>query len=331
MLSEELPLAAELAGMEQDAIRRLSRAWVGFGGGPTPDRIETIRAPRHDGKSVVFRLGRVGSGAQGVVAKELLAEAASVELNIYREILPQLPMRGPELIGWIDSSDHERVWLFLEEIDGPPYDKTDPDHVAIASRWLAALHAATSNGEFDGLLPERGPEYYSSLAGRTIIDLEDVSNNAALDLSQSQVLRRLSQHLSRLLRSSDSFGDLYDSLPLGLVHGDFKGNNMAFSSRVGLGELRVFDWSESHLGPLAIDTWWVDPHVYRTALETAGLVCRREDLDVWRRFGAVVRWLSAASWEMPRLHYEWVERPMRRMSLYETRLRSALGASPWLR
>lgn len=321
---ERAKLADSLAAMKDAAIRRALDAWSLYAGGATPDRIDVIRAPRLDGKSVVFGLGPVGPQGEGVVAKELLADAASVELEIYREVLPRISLRGPDLIGHVDSTEPGRAWLFLEEIGGPPFQKRDSGHVAIATQWLAAFHVGTSGADFAELLSERGPEHYTGMAAATVTELDEVSENPALGVSDHDLLRRLSWHLSMFLAFSDSFGDVFRSLPSGLVHGDFKGNNMAFSSGVGLRELRVFDWSEAHRGPYAIDTWGIRPDVYRAALVKRGLDYPVEEIDLWSRLGSLARWVAATSWEMPRLGYGRGERSMRRLAYYERRLRSAL-------
>jgi hypothetical protein len=317
---------------EAAAIMRASRAWTDHSFGPPPNDVKAVKGPRDRGKSVVLSLGRVGPGGRPIVAKELLSEAARVETAVYRDILPRLPaIHGPEFIGWVGSVEPHRVWLFLEQIQGPPLDKTDPSHVAIASRWLGRLHSGTLLEEFHGLLPDRGPDHYLTMAVRTFSGLKEVSENPALGRVEIDVLARLSAQLSMILDSYDSFADVYTHLPAAVVHGDFKGNNMAFSGAIGLENLRVFDWSESHYGPLAVDMWWVDSDAYREALNVNGLAHDRATIEEWRRFSAVMRWLSAISWEIPRLRYEWVERPMRRMTLYEGRLGSALRDSAWAR
>lgn len=330
MLFEPIKVAPDPVLLESAAIERLQAAWSEFSGHGMLEEVRTLRAPRDEGKSVVFGLGRVGPGGVGVVAKELLSEAAQTELTVYRDVLPRLSNRGPDVIGSIDSIADGRMWLFLEEIRGPGFDKKDPEQVGIASRWLAEFHSGTSQSGLDGLLARREPEYYTSLGRRALADLDEVAANPMLDKSQIGVLRQLSGHLSRFVGSSAAFGDVYVSMPSALVHGDFKGNNMAFTKRTVHQDLRVFDWSEAHRGPLAIDTWRVDHQAYQTALRDAGIKDWLEGFDAWTLFGSVTRWVMAVSWELPRLRYQWVDRPMRRMSLYETRLRSTLEESHWL-
>lgn len=325
MVAERGPHSGDGMTTEEEAATvRASRAWAELSGASPGHEIRVLKGPRDDGKSVVLGLGCVGPEEQRVVAKELLFDAARVELAVYRDILPGLPVRGPELIGSVASAYPERVWLFLEEVDGSSFDKTDPNQIAIASRWLAILHSATSHGEFGGLVPAQGPRHYVSLATKALTGIGEVSENPALLPADIGVLLNLSAQLSTILASSDSFADVYSLLPAAMVHGDFKGNNMAFSGPIELANLRVFDWSEAHSGPLAADLWWVDPVAYRDTLNANGLFYDRATIEEWKRFSAVIRCVSAIWWEIPRLRYDWVDRSMRRMSLYEKRLASAL-------
>lgn len=329
MLPKRLPPEADPSSMAQAAVKRAIRAWVEFSGSEAPRRIKTMLPPRYTGKSVVLGLGPVGPGGIRVVAKELLARAAKLEKTVYEEILPRLSVSGPELIGMVESVDPGRVWLFLEEVDGPAFDKRDAAHVAIASRWLARLHSETLNGD-EGLLPERHPAHYEALAKRTRSELGEVSENRELTSTQTELLGRLAGHVGRLLASFDSVADVYTALPRVVVHGDFKWRNMAFSSTVGLQDLYVFDWSEAHVGPTAIDTWWVDGG-YTIGMREAGVkLDSRQTVDS-RRLSTILRTLSSVAWEIPSLRFEWVAKPMSRMSRYEGQLSSALVETPWIR
>ena len=331
MSSGSVRVATDKLQLEKLAIDRLRAAWNGFSARELPGPVVTLRAPRDEGKSVVFGLGTVEAGGLRIVAKELLAAAATVEVRIYKDVLPDLPLRGPQLLGAVDSVDSGRVWLFLEEIVGPRFDKTDGGHVGMASRWLATLHATSKQSEVGESLSWRGPDYYESLMTRTLSELEELPANPAIDREHVEVLRRLSCHLERLRSGRDAFADVYLGLPASVVHGDFKGNNMAFSETIAPSALRVFDWSEAHRGPWAVDLSWVDPSEYLAGLVSHGQRCDRADVDEWVVFGSIVRWTLAASWEIPGLRYEWVERRMRHMAMYENRLGTAIESSGWLR
>jgi hypothetical protein len=331
-MTGDVSSAASEAGERQKAAgERAIRAWVGLApDSKVPARVETLKPPRHRGKSVVLGLGAVGPGGMHVVAKELLDEDAHTELAVYRHVLPRLSVRGPELIGFTESERAGRTWLFLEAVTGARFDKSDRNHVARATLWVATLHAETASGSFGSHVPRRGPDHYTALMRRAVSGLAEVSSNQALTEGQRGRLQKVSALLDRIRASSERFADAYSTLPGALVHGDFKGNNMAFSMADGARELRVFDWSESHWGPMAVDVWSIDSFDYQIALERRGLIYDSGTIEQWMRFGSVLRWASAIFWEIPRLRYPWVERPMRRMTLFESRLRAAIESSPWL-
>lgn len=328
MLDEGMRVASDPAVLEWEAVERAKTAWDVFSGRVPPAPILTLRGPRDEGKSVVLGLGPVGPGGRRVVAKELLATAADAECAIYQDILPALSLRGPELLGRTESLVPGRAWLFLEEVSGPPLDKRDRHHVAIASRWLGAFHVAGLDVATS--LPQRGPDHYESLIALTLSEIDDLPSNPAIHRRHVTTLRRISGHLERLLSNWGTLAGLYLRLPASVVHGDFKANNMIFSGRVALAELRVFDWSEAHRGPWSTDLWWVDPIEYGKALATNGHRFRQMEVDDWRALGSMLRWVLAVSWEIPGLRYEWVERGMRRMATYEERLHAAIAKSEWL-
>lgn len=311
------------------AAHSAASAWLRFSPNSTPPmRVHTLKGPRVDFKSAVFELGPVGLGGMDVVAKELFCDAARIERTVYRSVLPKLSVSGPRFIGWVGSDDPQRDWLFLGAVAGEPFDKTNPNHVATASRWLAALHAETSGRNAELGIPRRGPELYEKALAEGVAGLEEVSHNKALDLVDRRLLREISDQLETLTSGWALIAEVYSALPTALVHGDFKGNNMAFSGQED--ELLVFDWSEAHWGPMAIDLSSVDLGVYHFALRERGPAFELETLEEWKRLGLLLRTVMAISWEIPRLEFPWVERPMRRMVLYESRLRASIENSAWL-
>lgn len=331
MLVEKASTASASLKRREAAAERAVSAWREFSGGsPAPPRVDFLKRPRRRGKSVVLELGGVGPGGMSVVAKELLDDACHTELVVYRNVLPALSVGGPELFGSIASSRPGRTWLFLEAVTGTPFDKANPAHVAIASGWLATFHAESATRGLCDALPRREVDHYLSLASSALISLGEVASNPALNRDQVDVLSSISSLLEKLLGSSEGLKAIYASLPVSLAHGDFKGNNMAFAVASGEEGLKVFDWSESHRGPMAVDLFSIDGAIYRTALNEMGLDEIPGTTERWVLFGSLLRWILAISWEIPRLRFDWVEGPMRNMFLYEIRLRTALERSSWI-
>ncbi len=290
---------------------------------PIPRHIEVLKRPRPNGKSAVFGLGAVGPDGAEVVAKELLAGAAEIELTLYRNVLPRLSVGGPAWYGSIRSGD-QRTWLFLEAVTGPRFDKHDPRHRTEASHWLATLHGETARRTIEARLPARGPGHYRTLVEMASAALADVIHNPAMSAADRQVLRRTAAHMEAVTERWELVAEIYGEAPEALMHGDFKRTNMAFAPVESGSALKVFDWSEAHWGPLVVDLWAAEPVEYRRVLHTAGLTVGVAALDRWRRLGTLLRLVSSIVWEIPRLRFQWLERPMRHMALYEERLPPAI-------
>src|SRR6185436_1187812 len=95
-----------------------------------------------------------------VIAKRCLLHTATVERLIYEDILQHLPMPSLRYYGSVPEPDGQSWWLFLEDAGGELYTPLNPEHRALAGRWLAALHTAGCRHLWKGLLPDRGPEQH---------------------------------------------------------------------------------------------------------------------------------------------------------------------------
>lgn len=332
MRSESVGTVLDSSRILDDTADAATQAWIeSFPDSPRPNGIEVFKEPRPDGESSVFNLGPVGPGGAEVVAKELTTEAALIERTVYCDVLPKLSISGPALIGFAESREDSNRWLFLEAVTGLHFDKTDQLHQQLAARWLATLHAETADRSFEADLPERMPDFYESRLVESMAGLEEVLANPAISSAGRQQIRRISGHLQALSGGWLRLADAYLSLPAAaVVHGDFKGNNMGFSVVEGRLELRVFDWSEAHWGPMALDLWSIDTAEYQRVLGQLGFLPNTVTIDQWRNLGMLLRLISAVFWELPRLRLDWVERSLRRMTIYERRLGSAIESSVWL-
>lgn len=304
-------------------------AWMRFTpDSPEPSITKTWKGSRFESKSEVYSLGPVGPDGVEVVAKELLRQAADVELTVYRDVLSRLSVRGPRLLGWIDSDRPESRWLFLERVGGTPFDKTNHAHVAQATRYLAALHCEAITEPVTATLPDRSAGFYESLLHTTTADLDRVTPNPALTGADRTLLSSIASLLQTLAATWDSVAGVLDACPVTLVHGDFKATNMAFADRGGQ-DLRVFDWSEANRGAAAIDLWAADVAGYHEALDEYGPTPPIDEIAGWAEVGSLIRTVLSIAWEVSRLQFAFVERPMRRMALYESRLRTAMEDPRW--
>jgi hypothetical protein len=306
----------------ESAVNRAIRAWTRLSlNEEVPAQAEILKPPRSRGKSLVIGLGRVGPGGMHVVAKELLVGAARVELALYQDILPRLSVGAPKLIGWTESVDSKRLWLFLEAAVGEQFDRKNQVHRAAASRSLAALHVETACLDLPPTVPRRNLAFYERELIQAASDLDNVVANQALDESDRLVLQSVIRSLYIVLSEWARVAESCAASPVGLAHGDYKRDNMAFTdSRTG-GDLRIFDWSEAHWGPIAVDLWEVDADLYHDALVECGFSPKRLTVESWVRLGRLLYSIRAVAWEIPRLSLDWVGRSMKRMALYERSLR----------
>lgn len=302
-----------------------ARAWTALAPHrPRPVQVVVLKAPREQGKSAVYNLGSVGPGGMEVIAKEADAEAAAVERTIYCDVLSELAVGGPRFLGSLPCEGGAKAWLFLEALPGPGFDKRNPRHVELATKWLATLQTETEGSSVAAHLPTRHPGFYESRLDQALRGIARRMTNPALTKDHRLILERLTTQLDDLRSGWLPIAEAYSAIPVVLVHGDFKGNNMGLAVRDGKLEVLVFDWGEAHWGPAAIDLWGMDTATYHRAVRTTSLASPIATIERWKSLSLTLRLISAIEWELPKLDYPWVERPMRNMALYDVRLAKAL-------
>lgn len=323
---------AEALAPAAPAAHPAVRAWVAI----APDlgsvnRVETIKPPKQPFKSAVFRLVGAGHDGADVIAKECRLRDAQVERTVYRDVLKHISVDGPRFLGSAPATDPARQWLFMQHVNGPTFEHRIANHARLATGWLAALHAESADGTLDHGLPIRRHDFYRNTLIRTTQGLRESDANPSLSSSDRSLLKLVEEHLLILGNTWDHVADLYSSLPTMVVHGDFKRNNMAFLRRNGRLELRVFDWAEAHIGPPAVDVRGLEPAEYRRALLARGWSTDTTWIERAQRLGVALRMIMSVSWELPALQYEWVERAVQRLVIYERRLASVTGKTDWMR
>lgn len=308
------------------SARQVIDAWAAAAPGlPSPARIAALKAPRGTtGKSAVYHLGPVGPGGVQVVAKELLSEAAEVECAVYCDLLPRLSVHSPALLGRAPSSDPGRTWLFLEAVTGVRFDDRCPAHVSAATRWLATFHAEAIVGGRGIELPLRNRGFYRQRLDRAAAGIGEACSDPAMSPDDVATLRRVASQLETAREGWIRLTDGFHTVPTGVAHGDFSGRNMAFSERNEKSELKVFDWSEAHRGPIAADLWAADRGEYQLRMEECGMAFSFAEITSWWRLGMLLRLISSVFWEIPKLRHGSSGRPMRRIALYEQALRESI-------
>src|SRR5262245_12825467 len=130
-------------------------------------------------KSGVYRLEGVGPGGSAVIAKVCPLHTAKVERLMYEEFLPRLALPSLRRYGAVDAPDGQSWWLFLEEATGEMYSPLNPEHRALAARWLAAVHRVGCE-DLKTRLPARGPEQHLQMLRSVSAKVHEHLDNPSL-------------------------------------------------------------------------------------------------------------------------------------------------------
>src|SRR6266571_2454425 len=142
-----------------EAWRRLARD------SREPRRVFVLKPEKK--RSAVYRLEGAGPAGSAVIAKRGRVARLATELLIYGEVLPHVPAATLRCYGSTDDQQPGFGWLFLEDAGEDRFSSGDPEHRALAARWLAQLHTSIPcQSTLETCLPGRQMEYY-----RTILSL----------------------------------------------------------------------------------------------------------------------------------------------------------------
>ena len=191
----------------------------------------------------------------------------------------------------------------LQAVDGAPYNESDPEHLAMAGRFVADLHTATTARRCTPVLPEAGPQRYLRhlLAARARLQ-ECLLISHSLDHVARRTLERVVGLLDRVETGWHAVGARCDDAPLVLVHGDFRPKNV-FVRHDG-GGLVAFDWETAGWGPPPADLTKADVATYwRTVCDEWGTVSL-DTVLAWEWVGRVFQALAAIDWSSANLTLE---------------------------
>lgn len=285
--------------------------------GVVPERIEVFCD-----RSNWLLYALVGAGPQGstVFAKRRLVSIAATERAVYERILPLLPVATPRCYGCKDEG--EFVWFLLQAVDGVPYDELNPVHLAMAGRWVAAMHTVTTSLARSVSLPDAGPERYLAHldSGRETIR-RCLRTSAALDPAGRLTLEHIVEQLDRIDGCWPLIRARCQDAPTTLVHADFRPKNV-FVRHDGTG-LVAFDWETAGWGPPAPDLTKIDVAAYwRAVRELWGTVSFETVLE-WAGVGQLFQALAAIDWKGTELAVDTTEAlapPMTSLTLWDARL-----------
>ena len=288
-------------------------AWRGIApAAPDPERIEVL-CERH--KSTTYRLVGATPDGSTIIAQRSQTVKAEIERAVYEQILPQLPIRTARYYGSRTESP-EWAWLFLEDVGDEPYSATDSAHVALAARWMGAMHTAGAAIPAARSLPDAGPARYLDhlRVGREAV--RACLTNPALAVDELVTIRQLVSDLDLLESRWACIERACTGVPSTFVHGDFRPKNAHIRHTWGQAELLVIDWEMAGWGVPAVDLAEIDLPTYWSVVRSSWPGARLEDIQRLRAVGQVFRSLAAVRWMAAGLLYdraEWLIRPVMTM------------------
>jgi hypothetical protein len=300
------------------------QAWRSLEPAAFPNSVEVLKPEKR--KAAVFRLAGAASGGGSVIAKRREGDGLDLERTFYFEVLPSLSLPTLEVYGFVDAGEGQS-WIFLEDAGELWYDREDPGHLSLATRWFADLH--TRSPAWAAQLPDTGPGYFRTVVDDAIRGLQASLEHPALSSDDASVLRAVASHVEAVRDDWDEVEAACALAPLGLVHGDFVPKNVRVREGRGGPELAVFDWETAGAASPAADLGLLPAdgaslREYHALVRGAWPEVSWHDVQEVARTGRLLRLLHAVQWELRSFRHAWIERALRNMRSYEKHLRDAV-------
>src|SRR5438876_9378427 len=119
-------------------IHPAEHAWLQLYPHAEPHRITALKVRRR--KGTIYRLEGAGPAGAAVIAKRSGRAPAVIERTVYEEILPGLTVPSLRYYGFLEDSDAEHCWHFLEAASGAEYLGVLAGDRGHAARRLGRLH-----------------------------------------------------------------------------------------------------------------------------------------------------------------------------------------------
>jgi len=301
-----------------------------------PEWIEILHEKE---KSSVYRLAGVGLRGADVIAKCCLATTALVERTIYEDVIPRLPITALHYYGFVTEND-QFGWLFLEDAGRERFSPLREEHRTLAAHWLGCVHTAAARVAPAAQLPDRGPKHYLThlrTARRTIL-----SNlaNPALSPGDRGLLETIVSQCDVLEGRWSQVEQCCAGMPPTLVHGDLRPRNVHVRAGPAGTDLFALDWETAGWGVPAADLAPSRdlPPAYQVNIADYWPIAREcwPGVDIQAigqivHIGRIFRRLAAINWASMSLAYEWLEKPIKNMQIYQAELAEAIQAVAWTR
>ncbi len=313
----------------------------------TPKCIEIIRDNSGDiygkqnSKSQVYRLKNVGPENTDVIAKRCRSHTAEKERLVYEKILPQLPLPTINYYGHVEDSDNISCWVFIEDAGEQIYSRDNLRHRILAARWLGLMHVSASCIYEVNHLPNLTPQRYLDHLKSAHNNIVNNINNPSLSNEDVYTLKAIISNFDVLESGWHILECDCESIPSTLVHGDLSAKNTRIRySNNGI-SLFVFDWETSFCGLPAIDlsilwrygglrpkireasTTFLSNQVIGTYLNSVQDYWSNLDLQTIKwlaNVGTLLISLAQIDQKSLNLAYEWVEKTMSNLRVFNSRL-----------
>ncbi|MGH7731397.1 MAG: phosphotransferase family protein [Candidatus Eiseniibacteriota bacterium] len=317
-----------------------ARAWESLGGA-VPASVALLREASRS-KPAVHRLTFSAPGAPAVFAKRFHPAGLDLERRIYETILPRLPVTvAPYRGACVD--DEGSAWMFLEDVGEACLSPRDPEHRALAGRWLGLLHRSAEKVVAAEILPDAGPGRYLAHLRQARAEIRQHAGNRGLTLEDRGVLNAVLAQGEALEARWSGIERACDGFPVTLVHADFQPKNVRIRTTETGPLICPIDWETAGRGVPAADlalassrglVMQIDPATYGATVRE---VWPHLDVASIRRLsilGHVFQSLAGIQWACADLRFETqlcLIRPLSQMRLYVAQIRAALEAGEeWL-
>jgi hypothetical protein len=274
---------------EHPAVREWHRA-TGLDGTP-----ESIHVFREDAHTQVYRIRGLGPARGDVFAKHVSSEKIETERTVYERILPHLPLTTPRYYGSL--VDGALGWVFLEDVGEERYSRDDPEHLALAARWVATLHTLAADIPDAPSLPDGGPTRYLEHLRSGRRKILSTLETWPYPPGELKVLASLLRELDAVEHRWPWVEASCRGAPQTVVHGDFRPKN-AYLRRNGRGlSLFPIDWETGGFGPPMLDLRKIDLETYASLVREAWPEVGSETVERFAQLGHVLGTLAAIDWE----------------------------------
>jgi hypothetical protein len=267
-------------------------------------------------KSSVFRL-HFSAGRPAVIAERASVATVALESIIYREVLPQIDVTGPEWFGEVSEDDTGFGWLFIVDVGDVQYDNCQSSHGKMAADWLGRFHGVSSAME-PPPLPDRGHAYFLERLRRSRRIVE--ARLRTEPRSNSDTLRRAVEQCEFIESHWRHLVEFDEMVPSSVVHGDFSALNIRFVDRNGTSRLMPIDWEKSGWGMPFVDfVRGLDIDTYAAQVATYWPNVRRASVERMLNFSRLLRPLT----------HQWEKKSAAKIGAYYVSMQDALTSLGW--